>query len=207
MHPNPAYRYVQPDRNLQFASDTGFGVLAVAGEDGVPLISHIPFVIEEGRVLFHLVRSNPIARLLKSATPAKLAVQGPHSYISPDWYGIPDQVPTWNYVAVHLSGTAELLPQDDLLGVLEKLSDRFEAELTPKPVWKTAKMPPEPLDRLMRQIVPCAMDITDVQGTWKLTQNKVDTARLGAADGVQAHGLGTGLPELAALMRNPPAQE
>ncbi|WP_319824884.1 FMN-binding negative transcriptional regulator [Thalassovita sp.] len=207
MHPNPAYRYVQPDRNLQFAADTGFGVLAVAGEDGMPLLSHIPFVIEEGRVLFHLVRSNPIARVLKSPTPAKLAVQGPHSYISPDWYGIDDQVPTWNYVAVHLSGPAELLPQDDLLAVLEKLSDRFESKLAPKPIWKTAKMPAEPLDRLMRQIVPCAMDLADVQGTWKLTQNKVDSARLGAAEGVAVHGLGTGLPELAALMRNPPVQE
>lgn len=207
MHPNAAYRYVSDDQNLRFAADSGFGMLAVAGEDGMPLLSHIPFVIEGDRVLFHLVRSNPIARSLSAPRPAKLAIQGAHSYVSPDWYGIEDQVPTWNYVAVHLSGRVEVLPQDDLLPILDRLSDRFEEELAPKPVWKSDKMPLDAMDRLMRQIVPCVLHIADVQGTWKLAQNKPDAARLAAAEGVASHGIGTGLADLAALMRQPPLRD
>jgi len=207
MHPNPAFRYVAQDQNLKFAAERGFGMLAIAGTDGMPLLAHIPFVLDQGRVLFHLVRSNPIARCLKEPVSAKLAVQGPHSYISPDWYGVEDQVPTWNYVSVHLAGQAQLLPQDQLRDILDRLSDRFEQALSPKPVWKTDKMPSDLLDRMMRQIVPCALSIEDVQGTWKLAQNKPEAARLGAAEGVAAQGIGSGLAELAALMVDPPVQD
>ena len=57
------------------------------------------------------------------------------------------------------------------------------------------------LDRMMRQIVPCRMTVTGVDGTWKLSQNKPDDVRLRAADGVEAFGVGSDLAVLAALMR------
>ena len=66
---------------------------------------------------------------------------------------------------------------------------------------KSAKMNPDVLDKMMRQIVPCRMAITAVDGTWKLSQNKPDPVRMRAADGVAAYGLGTELGVLAALMR------
>lgn len=207
MHPNPAFRYVPQDRNLRFAASRGFGMLAISGEGGMPLLSHIPFILEGDQALFHLVRSNPIVRQLRSAVPAKLAISGPDSYISPDWYQVDHQVPTWNYVAVHLSGTAELLPQERLREVLDKLSDKFEEQLAPKPIWKTDKMPDDLLDRMMRQIVPCVLTISDVQGTWKLAQNKPEAARLVAAEAVAMQGIGAELAALADLMRDPPAQD
>lgn len=207
MHPNPIFRKQPNERNLKFAADTGVGTLAVNGSDGLPLMAHVPLIIEEGRVLFHLVRSNPIARIMGDGLPGKFFVQGPGSYISPDWYELEDQVPTWNYVAVHLAGPVRLLPQNRLRDVLERLSDRFEADLAPKPIWKLDKVAEEPLARLMRQIVPCEMIVEDVQGTWKLGQNKPEEARLAAADQVAEHGIGHELATLAALMRNPPADE
>ena len=118
MHPNPVHRPATPERNLAFARERGFGVLAVAGDEGTggPLLSHIPFLVAEGggAVHAHLVRANPIARLLAAGErPAVLAVSGPDGYVSPDWYGPePDQVPTWNYVAVHLRGTLRLRPEE-----------------------------------------------------------------------------------------------
>ena len=92
--------------------------------DPVPLVAHIPFLQgQQGdEIELHLVRSNPIARLLQNIqTPAKLTVSGPHGYISPDWYGVKDQVSTWNYVAVHLSGTLRMLKHDQLLALLDRL--------------------------------------------------------------------------------------
>jgi len=154
------------------------------------------------RAEFHLVRSNPIARaLVDGPLPARLAVQGPHSYVSPDWYGIADQVPTWNYIAVHLTGEAFLQPQEALHDLLDRQSALFEDRLVPKPPWTTAKMTPGVLDRMMRQIVPCAMRITAIDGTWKLGQNKTEDARLSAADHIDGHGIGQEVRLLCALMR------
>lgn len=207
MHPNPIFHKAEDQQNLSFAADQGFGMLAVNGPDGLPLLAHIPFVIEGDSVLFHLVRSNPIARVLKSGAAACLAVRGPHGYISPDWYGIDDQVPTWNYVAVQLDGVAQLMPQEEIGVVLEKLSDRFEADLAPKPIWKMAKMEPAALTRMMRMIVPVEMRLTAIDGTWKLSQNKSEAARLAAADGVAAAEMERSAAALAALMRDLPVPE
>jgi len=207
MHPNPIFHKAEDQQNLSFAADQGFGMLAVNGPDGLPLLAHIPFVIEGDQVLFHLVRSNPIARVLKSGAAARLAVRGPHGYISPDWYGIEDQVPTWNYVAVQLDGVAQLMAQEEIGAVLEKLSDRFEADLAPKPIWKMAKTEPEALTRMMRMIVPVEMRLTSIDGTWKLSQNKPEAARLAAADGVSAAEMEPSAAALAAMMRDLPVPE
>lgn len=204
MHPNPIYRTADAARNLAFARDRGFGALAVSDpQGGAPLLSHIPFVLSEDGAMaeLHLVRSNPIARALRSPLPARLAVSGPDSYISPDWYGMEDQVPTWNYVAVHLTGRLELCPQGELRGFLDRLSAQFEARLAPKPEWRADKLDPDALARLMRMIVPARLHIEATDGTWKLAQNKPEAARLAAADGVAETGIGAECAALADLMR------
>ena len=205
MHPNPIFRKTGLARNIAFAREQGFGVLAV-GTDGAPLISHVPFLLsEDGAVAeFHLVRSNPIARMLSAPVPARLAVQGPHSYVSPDWYQIEDQVPTWNYVAVHLVGKVELRPQAELHDLLDRQSALFEDRLLPKVAWTSAKMTPDVMQRMMRQIVPCRMQVTGIDGTWKLNQNKDDAVRLRAADQVETAAQGADTTVLACLMRQPP---
>ena len=206
MHPNPIYRSTDHAKDIAFARSRGFGVLSVNGAE-VPLVSHVPFVLSKdgSQAELHLVRSNPMARQVSGTAPARLAVTGSDGYVSPDWYGIEHQVPTWNYVAVHLTGTLERLPDDALLPMLDRLSDFFEARLAPKPVWKTAKMPAEALERMLRMIVPYRLTIGAIDATWKLSQNKPDAARLGAADGLDAAGIGAETAVLAALMRNPPA--
>lgn len=202
MHPNPAFRQTPEARNIAFARDRGFGLLCVAG-DATPLISHVPFLLsEDGQMIeLHLVRSNPIVRLAEGGLNARLAVEGPHSYVSPDWYEADDQVPTWNYIAVHLVGRLELLPQERLEDILARQSALFETQLAPKTPWTMGKMSEDAKTRMMRQIVPFRMVVEDIFGTWKLNQNKPDEVRLRAADAVEQHGLGTGLKALAQAMR------
>lgn len=209
MHPNPIYRSADAARNIGFARDRGFGVLAVADpKGGAPMLSHVPFVLTDDGAMaeLHLVRSNPIARALTAPLPARIAVSGPDSYISPDWYGLEDQVPTWNYVAVHLTGRLEPCPQEELRGFLDRLSAQFEARLAPKPDWRADKMDPAALDRLMRMIVPLRLRIEGIDGTWKLAQNKPAAARIAAADGVAEAGIGAGRAALARLMRELPGE-
>jgi len=200
MHPNPAFRSQGRATNLAFARQRGFGMMTVNGVEG-PQVSHVPFLLSEDGCLVetHLVRSTPLARSLPAE--ALLAVQGPEGYVSPDWYGLPDQVPTWNYIAVHLRGRLEPAPPETLRDLLDRQSALFEAQLAPKPAWTTAKMPDETLKRLMRAILPCRMHVTSIEGTWKLGQNKPEPARLGAAAGVEASALSSEAGVLAALMR------
>jgi transcriptional regulator len=203
MHPNPAFRQTPADRSLAFVRDRGFGVVSVNGPEG-PLAAHVPFALsEDGASLdLHLVRSNPLARALTEPVPAIVIVSGPDAYISPDWYGADHQVPTWNYVAVHLRGSLALLPADDMRDHLDGLSDAFETRLFPKPPWRTTKMPEETLDRMMRSIIPARMMITDIQGTWKLNQNKPREVRLRAADCAEASSIGSSPAQIADLMRD-----
>lgn len=204
MHPNPVFRGRPEAANLDFAGERGFGQLSVNGSLG-PLAAHVPFVVEAdgSAVLTHLVRSNPIIAALEQPVPALLAVTGPDGYVSPDWYGLPDQVPTWNYVAVHLRGTLERLPDSRLGEVLDRMSGEFERRLAPKPPWRIDKMGAGVAARMMRAIVPVRLAVETVEGTWKLGQNKPEAARIGAADNVAA-GAGHELGHLSALMRQLP---
>lgn len=185
MHPNPAFRQEPRDRNLAFARARGFGILSMNGPDG-PLAAHIPFLLNEDASFaeMHLARSNPIARAQLPA-PALLAISGPDAYISPDWYGphdeVPDQVPTWNYVAVHLRGVLESLPDEALRPHVDALSAEHEGRIADKRPWTSAKMTDGALPRMLRMILPFRFRVTSVEGTWKLNQNKTPEIRARAA--------------------------
>ena len=205
MHPNPVFRGTSQERNIAFARARGFGTLAINSDDG-PLLSHIPFLIAQdaATIDLHLVRSNPICR--QTPSKAVLSVTGPDAYVSPDWYDAADQVPTWNYVAVHLRGTLESLPHEAMRDMLERQSAAYESQLGGKAPWTMNKMSEGAADRMMRMILPFRMTITSVEGTWKLNQNKDDIARLKAADHMVT-SLGSEQETLANLMRSPPKQD
>src|SRR6056297_1292403 len=130
MHPNPAFRETDTQRALNTARNRGFGMLLLSSA-GAPLIAHVPFLLSDdgGRADLHLVRSNPICRVCAEPQSATLAVSGPDGYVSPDWYGIDDQVPTWNYVAVHLVGDITLQPHKRVRDLLDRQSAQYEARL------------------------------------------------------------------------------
>lgn len=205
MHPNPAFRQTGTASNLDFARQIGFGALSVNGTEG-PLVAHVPFVLSADgqRADLHLARSNAVARASLPAA-AVLAIQGPQHYISPDWYGphqdIPDQVPTWNYVAVHLRGTLLPLPAEALEPQVAELSALNEARLHPKRPWTMGKMSEGAANRLMRMILPFRLEIAAVDGTWKLGQNKDAPLRARAADALARVERPSDAQWLAAQMR------
>ncbi len=200
MHPNLAFRTEETSRNIAFARERAFGTLAINGADG-PETCHVPFLLDEdGREAeLHLVRSNPIARI-KAPEKAVVTVMGPDSYISPDWYEVPDQVPTWNYVALRLRGVLHPMPQEDLHPMLDRLSAHFETLLLPKTPWTSDKMGEGVMEKMMRMILPFCFEVTQIEGTWKLNQNKPDDVRERAAKQVAAYGQGLEIQTLAALM-------
>lgn len=209
MHPNPVFRSTNTDHSLAFARERSFGTLAI-NADPTPLFAHVPFLLSDDATHadLHLVRSNPIARALsKNRAFARLAVTAPDSYISPDWYGVADQVPTWNYVAVHFIGQLELRPQEHLKALLDRQTAHFENQLLPKPPWTSDKMSEDVMEKMMRAIVPVRLHIEDMQSTWKLGQNKPDDVRTRAGEHVALSGIGQDTETLADWMKTPPTTE
>jgi transcriptional regulator len=103
-----------------------------------------------------------------------MAIGGADTYVSPDWYASPDQVPTWLYQAVHLTGPVRLLPNDELGEHLDRLSAKFEERLAPKPPWTSGKMRAGRFDAMQKAIVGLVMSVETVEGSFKLNQHKSD---------------------------------
>lgn len=188
MHPNPAFRWEDRTAMRALVTELGFGQLFAATPDG-PRVAQVPVVwLDDDTLGLHLARGNGIVRHLDGAT-AVFSVLGPDGYISPDWYGLgPDQVPTWNYVAVELEGTMRRMTPDELVAQADQLVAVNEGKLAPKEPWTRGKMDPKLFDKMMMAIVGFRLEIQGWRGTLKLGQNKAEAARLAAADGAEASG-------------------
>lgn len=197
MHPNAAFRWEDRDAMRAFVADQPFGQLFAATPDG-PRVAHLPVVWhDEDHLRFHVARGNGITRHLGGAT-ALFVVNGPDAYVSPDWYGIDNQVPTWNYIAVELEGVVRKLSADELVAQLDSLSENQEARLAPKTPWTRDKMVAGYFDKLTSAITGFELRITAWRGTVKLGQNKDATVRCAVADALDAQGRRA----MAHLMRN-----
>ena len=185
MHPNAAFRWEDRDAMRALVSELGFGTLFAATPDG-PRVAQVPVVwLDDDTLGLHVARGNGIVRQLDGAT-ALFTVLGPDGYISPDWYGLgPDQVPTWNYVAVELEGTIRKMEHDALVAQIDQLSAEQEAKLDKAP-WTRAKMDARLFDKMTSAIVGFRLEIAAWRGTIKLGQNKPEAARLAAANGAEA---------------------
>jgi transcriptional regulator len=187
MHPNAAFRWEDRDAMRALAKDIGFGMLFLNTPDG-PHVAHLPFIfLDDDRIGFHMARNNAIARYLDGAE-ALFVINGPDGYISPDYYGIPDQVPTWNYVAIELVGSVRKMDEAALIAQSDALSHHQESKLAPKRVWTRAKMADGMFEKMLRGIYGFEMHITTWRSTLKLGQNKADAVRIAAADGAGEAG-------------------
>ena len=182
----------KPDRaaSLGFAEARGFGT--VCAWDGTrPVASSLPFYLayaDDGtpQAAFHVARHNPLVRLADGTSSWLMAVNGADTYISPDWYVSPDQVPTWLYQAVHLTGSARRLSDDELVAQIDALSAKFENWLLPKKPWTSDKMPAARIEALKKGIVGLVMTIDEVEGTFKLNQHKSDVDHVAIASAMNA---------------------
>lgn len=198
MHPNSAFRPQQGDLAELLVREIGFAAIFAATPDG-PRVAHAPVVLSDdaATLQFHLARGNALTRHLDGAT-ALAVVQGPDAYVSASWYETPDQVPTWNYVAVEMEGTVSKLDDAALIAQLDTLSAIHEARVGANPPWTRGKMNPALFSKMTGAIVGFEMRITAWRPTVKLSQNKSTDERERVAAGVEATGHGA----LAQLMRH-----
>jgi transcriptional regulator len=161
--------------------------------DGELFATHLPVLLEAGRgeygtLVAHMARANPHWHAFTPEAALSLVIfQGPHAYISPNWYVAEQAVPTWNYTVVHAYGRPLVL--DDPARVRALLDDTvgtFEAaQVRP---WSTAQPGEAYISNMARGIVAFEMPISRLEGKRKLGQNRsVEDAR-GAASALQASG-------------------
>ena len=189
------FRVADQDVLAAFIEKHAFGTL-VTSDAGRPFASHVPFLHEreQGLLHAHLARPNPQWRHFASNAEVLVMFQGPHGYISPTWYAEPG-VPTWNYTAVHVYGTARTIEDRDATARhVERLAARYERG-NPKP-WI-----PDYDPRRLGGIVAVEIRITEIQGKFKLSQNRSVADRAGVVANLDAAGAPEAL-ELARLVQD-----
>lgn len=187
---------------LRFAAERGFGVVVAADENG-PRGSHVPFTLQhkaDGSVVaqIHLTAKNPLVDLADGRR-FLLVVSGADAYISNDWYVSPDQVSTWFYEAVHLSGAAHLrdLTENRLHG--DQLLADAEGRL-PKQPWTLAGMEPVKREAMLSAIRVIDIAVDQIEGQSKLNQHKIDADHVAVANRLAASD-SSASRELGAKMR------
>jgi transcriptional regulator len=200
----PAHFAVDDPATLrQFMARHSFALL-VSDVHGEPFATHLPLLLDptagpHGTLRGHVARANPHGRHL-AGRRALAVFSGPHAYISPTWYQDADTVPTWNYAAVHVYGTCELIEDEaELLRLLSELVSIYESGM-PTP-WRFD--PDTPFARKMAAaVVGFRIPIDRLEGKWKLNQNHPQERRervireLSQSSDQQARGIAEMMSEL-----------
>ena len=207
MHVPDAYSVTDTDQLRAFMLAHSFALLVSTdvGSDVAPIATHVPLLVEDEdgrpiRLIGHIAKGNP---QWKAADGRRvLAVfSGPHAYISPAWYGEKNVVPTWNYVAVHVTGTLFVERDADRVHQILKQSVEFYERDRSVP-WSMEAADAAYLERLTAGIVGFSIRIEHLQGCWKLNQHHSQAKRDGVIAGLQSRGHADDLA-IASLMTDP----
>ncbi len=172
-----------------------FGLLVSHGQEGL-VANAVPFLIDPaasrlGTLRTHLARANAQWRDLAASPEALVVFQGPDHYVSPSWYATKQEthkvVPTWNYVMVQARGSARVIDDETWLQrQIEALTATQEsARATP---WAVADAPADFIALQKKAIVGIEIEIADIRGKWKTSQNRSAADRAGVAEGLESLG-------------------
>lgn len=150
-----------------------FALLISAQENGESFVTHLPFVVRDkaDRLIIegHMARANPHWQYLEKDPRALIVFSGPHAYVSPSLYESKENVPTWNYIAVHAYGQVKLAhAMPDKHAAQTRLIDALE----PKYQQQFDALRPAYLHGRMSAIVAFELIVERLEGKFKLSQNR-----------------------------------
>jgi transcriptional regulator len=152
----------------------------ITQHEGLPFATHLPFILDTqrgqyGTLLSHMARANQQWHDFDSAQEVLVIFQGPHAYISPSWYEVELSVPTWNYAVAHAYGFPGLIGDEEVIyKLLKTLIETHESQFE-KP-WPF-ELSDDYLQKMMRGIVCFEIEITRLEGKFKLSQNRTEAER------------------------------
>ncbi|MEW6981275.1 FMN-binding negative transcriptional regulator [Colwelliaceae bacterium 6471] len=164
----------------QFIKNHGFATIVSKTLNA----THLPFLLDEnegehGTLYCHFARANPHWQQLEN-NDALVIFNGPHAYISPTWYAGKPNVPTWNYAAVHVYGTFELLDDEQTLAVVNNTIAKYEPQL----LKQDDIIPADYRDKLLKGIVGGKITINEIAGKYKLGQHRKAEDQQGVVKGL-----------------------
>ena len=166
-----------------------FATLIMTTGSGVE-VNHLPLYLDDQGVLSgHLARANPLWQAVQAEQPVMAVFHGPHAYVTPSWYATKAQtgmvVPTWNYVVVHVRGTLRVIEDAYWLRAhLAALTAQQESAF--EQPWQLEDAPAGFIDKLMQAVVGIEIEITQLTGKWKVSQNQPLANQLGVLQWVGA---------------------
>jgi len=174
MRQNPSFSLADVEEIRRVIHGNPWATIVSDGPDGL-VSSHYVVLLDDDRddltIVGHVGRPDDLIHGI-GEREMLVIFQGPHGYISPSWYGDVQAVPTWNYTAVHLAGTPEILSDEENLAVLDRLVDRFEGRMPePRRMWERPNDPAF-VTRLAAGTVGFRLSPTRVVAKRKLSQNK-----------------------------------
>jgi transcriptional regulator len=166
------YRKDDREKILEFLRQNNFPAL-VTYDGEKPIATHLPVEVIEGEdgaltILAHMSRANPQWKSFGEAE-VLLIFQGAHTYISPRWYNHVN-VPTWNYMIVHLYGKVRVVKGDGLYSLLSRLVKKHEEQSS----YRLEALPADFVQKEMNGVVGLAVDVTRIEAGYKLSQNRGD---------------------------------
>lgn len=168
-------RYDEKDKEkiYSFIKENSFGIL-ISIRDGLPIGTHIPLLLERNEagkdiLMGHISKGNEQKYTLTDGAKVLVIFAGPHAYVSPRWY-TQMNVPTWNYISVHVYGTVKIVEGEALKAALTRLVNNYEQPL-PRPV-TLEEIPEKTFQENFRGIVGFEIEIEDIQAAYKLSQNR-----------------------------------
>lgn len=174
MYTPDIYKNEDPESIRTFLKENSFGIL-INQTNGKLCATHIPIELEinaDGKEVLHghISKLNPQAESFTENDQILAVFSGPHSYISSSWYDH-ENVPTWNYIAVHVYGRIKITDETATIDSLKKLVDKYEAN-SKNPV-RVENLSAKTM-REARGIIGFEIEIDEIQATKKLSQNRND---------------------------------
>ncbi|WP_186670773.1 FMN-binding negative transcriptional regulator [Sporosarcina sp. BP05] len=176
------FKVTDVDEIKEFVQENSFGTI-VTTKHSKPIASHLPLALnkkgDDYYITGHMAYGNPQWRTFESCDDVLVMFQGPHAYISSSWYGH-ENVPTWNYQAVHVYGTASILDKEELKQDLIMMLQKYEKHRKNSVLWD--KLSPQLVDRELKGIVGFKIKVQEIQAAYKLSQNRNEEDYLNIVD-------------------------
>lgn len=183
----------------EFVQINSFGTL-ITTKKGKPIATHLPLQLmkeeEAYYITGHMAFGNPQWRTFETCESALVTFQGPHAYISSSWYE-QENVPTWNYQAVHVYGNPSILNNEELKQDLTRLLQKYEKYRENPVLWNN--LSPQLLERELKGIIGFKIKVEEIQAAYKLSQNRNETDYRNIIDQLQK-GKNSNSRQMAELM-------
>ena len=176
------YKVTDADEIREFVQNNSFGTM-VTTKQGKPIATHLPLSFSKKEddyyITGHMAYGNPQWRTFETCEDVLVMYQGPHAYISSSWYEH-ENVPTWNYQAVHVYGRASILTEEELQQELTMMLQKYEKHRENPVLWE--KLSLQVLEKEMKGIVGFKIKVKEIQAAYKLSQNRNEKDYLNIVD-------------------------